>query len=148
MLPKRGDNGTPGDFDFHNRWNAFKSSFIPTYFMNLAMEAKANQRFDHARYGLKVCFLKLPSLFAARLFLTFHNKLLNMKALVILSHHDHHFSHLLVFMKRKRTFVGPYELFWSIFVRKTPHSSPCQHRGSYRYLCTKFLGIPCCTSLV
>ncbi len=34
------------------------------------------------------------------------NKLHNMKALFILSHHDHHFSHLLVFMK-KRTFVGP-----------------------------------------
>ncbi len=62
-------------------------------------------------------YLKLPSLFAARLFGTFHNKLHNMKALVILSHHDHHFSHLLVFMKNC-TFMCPCELFWSIFVRK------------------------------
>ncbi len=31
---------------------------------------------------------------AVRLFWTFHNKLHNMKALVILCHHDHHFSHL------------------------------------------------------
>ncbi len=45
--------------------------------------------------------LKLPSLFVARHFWTFHNKLHNMKALVILSHHDHHFYHLLVFMKKK-----------------------------------------------
>ncbi len=43
-------------------------------------------------------YLKLPSLFAARLFWTFHNTLHNMKTLVILSHHDHHFSHLIVFM--------------------------------------------------
>ncbi len=45
--------------------------------------------------------LKLRSLFTVRLFWTFHNKLHNMKALVILSHHDHHFSHLFVFMKKK-----------------------------------------------
>ncbi len=44
--------------------------------------------------------LKLPSLFAVRFFWTFHNKLHNMKPFVILSHHDHHFSHLLVFMKK------------------------------------------------
>ncbi len=49
--------------------------------------------------------LKLPSLFAARFLWTFHNKLHNMKALVILSHHDHHFSHILVFMK-KNNFCG------------------------------------------
>ncbi len=63
--------------------------------------------------------LKLPSLFAARRFWTFQYKLHNMRALVILSQHDHHFSHLLVFMT-KWTFVGPCELFWSIFVRKLP----------------------------
>ncbi len=45
-------------------------------------------------------YLKLPSLFAARLFWTFHNKLHNMKTLIILSHHDNNFSHLFVFMKK------------------------------------------------
>ncbi len=49
--------------------------------------------------------LKLPSLFAERLFWTFHNKLHNMTALVILSHHDHYFSHLLFLMKKN-------ELLW------------------------------------
>ncbi len=47
-------------------------------------------------------YLKLPSLFVTWLFWTFHNKLHNMKALVILSHHDHHFSHILVSMKKKK----------------------------------------------
>ncbi len=83
-------------------------------------------------------WLKLPSLFAARLFWTFHNKLHIMKALVILSHHDHHFSHLVVFMKKKKTFMCPCELFWSIFSRKTSLRSLFQHRGSYRHLCPNF----------
>ncbi len=52
-----------------------------------------------------ITVLKLPSLFTARLFWTFHTKSHNMRALVIQSHHDHHFSHLLVFMKKN-------ELLW------------------------------------
>ncbi len=80
-------------------------------------------------------FIKLRSLFAARLFWTFHNKLHNMKALVILSHHDHHFSHLLVFMK-KMNFCGSLWALLDYFrEKKTPHSSLFQHRGSYREMC-------------
>ncbi len=41
---------------------------------------------------------------------TFHNKLHNMKALDILSHNDHHFSHLLVSMKKKNF----YESLWAL----------------------------------
>ncbi len=52
-------------------------------------------------------YIKLPSLFAARLFRTLHNKLHNMKALVILSHHDHHFNHLLVFIEKKEFVLVP-----------------------------------------
>ncbi len=82
--------------------------------------------------------LKLPSLFAARLFWTFHNKLHNIKALVILSHHDHHFSHLLVFMKKNEhlpVIVSSSGVFsWE----KTHHSSLFQRRGSYRDLCPNF----------
>ncbi len=58
-------------------------------------------------------------------FLKFHNKLHNMKALVILSHHDHHFSHLLIFP------VSSSGLFSR---EKTRHSSLFQHRGSHRDL--------------
>ncbi len=71
-------------------------------------------------------------------FWTFHNKLHNMKALLILSHQDHHFSHLLVFMNKN-------ELLWvpvsssGVFLReKTPHSSLFQHRSSYNDLCPNF----------
>ncbi len=71
--------------------------------------------------------LKLPSLFAARPFWTFHNKLHNMKALVILSHHDHHFSHLLVFMKKKN--FCPVSCSGVFSREKTPHSSLFQHRA-------------------
>ncbi len=74
--------------------------------------------------------LKLPSLFAATLFWTFHNKLHNMKALVILSHHDHHFSHLFDFMK-KWIFVGPCELLWSIFARRKLSTAQCFNIGAH-----------------
>ncbi len=77
-------------------------------------------------------------LFAARLFWTVHNKLHNMKALVILSHHDHHFSHLLVFMKKNELLCSS-----GVFSQeRTPHSSPFQHRGSYRDLCPNFWEYP------
>ncbi len=74
-------------------------------------------------------YVKLPSLFAARLFWTFHNKLHNMKALAILSHHYQHFSHLLVFMKKNFLWV-PMSSSGVFSWEKTPHSSPFQHRGS------------------
>ncbi len=73
---------------------------------------------EHQHVSFWLCsfkHLKLPSLFAARFFWTFQNKLRNMKALVILSHHDHHFSHLLVFMKKKELLWAPVSSF---FVRK------------------------------
>ncbi len=57
------------------------------------------------RLILSMCMLNLPSLFATRLFWTFHNKLHNMKALVILNHHDHHFSHLLTCFYKKNDFL-------------------------------------------
>ncbi len=92
--------------------------------------------------------LKLPSLFAAWLFRTFHNKSHNKKSFVI---HSKTFvitiSPTYLFLWKKWTFVGPCELFWSIFVRKTPHSSLFNieaHIG----ICAQFLGIPCCISLV
>ncbi len=53
-------------------------------------------------YILYCVYLKLPSMFAAWVFWTFHTKSHNMKALVI---HDHHFSHLLVYMEKN-------ELLW------------------------------------
>ncbi len=82
--------------------------------------------------------LKLPSLFAARFFWTFHNKLHNMKALVILSHRDHHFSYLLVFMK-KENFCGSLWALLEYFREKTTsHSSLLEHRCSYRDLCPNF----------
>ncbi len=60
-----------------------------------------------------------------------------MKALVILSHHDHHFCHLLVFMKKEKSFVGPCEHFWSIFARK---QLPTTHRfniGAHIGICAQ-----------
>ncbi len=62
--------------------------------------------------------LKLPSLFAAWLFLTFHNKLNNMKALVILSHSWSPLFSLTCLYGKKWTFVELCAAFWSIFVRK------------------------------
>ncbi len=82
--------------------------------------------------------LKLPSLFAARLFSTFHNKLHNMKALVILGHHDHHFSHLLVFYEKNELLWVPVSSSGVFSREKTPHSALFQQRGSYRDLCPNF----------
>ncbi len=82
--------------------------------------------------------LKLPSLFAARLFWIFDNKLHNMKALVILSHHDHHFSHLHVFMKNNERLWVPVSSCGVFSWKKTPHNSLFQHRCSYRDLCPNF----------
>ncbi len=72
--------------------------------------------------------LKLPSLFSARLFGTFQNKLHNMKALVILSHHDHHFSHLLVFMK-KMNFCGS---LWALLEHFREKKLPTVHYFNIR----------------
>ncbi len=73
--------------------------------------------------------LKLPSLFAAR-----HNKLHNMNALVILRHHDHHFSDILVFMKKFN--FCPCELFWSIFRRKNS-TAHCFNIGAHIRICAQ-----------
>ncbi len=78
--------------------------------------------------------LKLPSLFAARLIWPFHNKLHNMKALVILSHHDHHFFHLLVFMK-KMNFCGS---LWGLLEYFREKKLPTDHRfniGAHIWIC-------------
>ncbi len=64
------------------------------------------------------CYLKLPSLFAAWFFWTFHNKSHNNKALVILSHSRSPFLPLTCMNEKRRTFVGPCVPFWSIFSRK------------------------------
>ncbi len=80
--------------------------------------------------------LKLPSLFAARLFWTFHNKWRNMKALVILSHHDHHFSHLLVFMK-KINFWGSLWPILEYFHKKKLHTAHCFNIGTHKGICAQ-----------
>ncbi len=90
----------------------------------------------YIRYTLylwHVVTLKLPYLFAARLFWTFHNKLHNMKGLVILSHHDHHFSHLLVFMKTMNFCGSLWDLLEYFHEKKLP-TAHCFNipRGSYR----------------
>ncbi len=82
--------------------------------------------------------LNLPSLFTARHFWRFHNKLHNMKALVIRSHRDHHFSHLLVFMKKMNFCGSLWALLEYVRGKKTPHISSFQDRGSYRDLCQIF----------
>ncbi len=69
--------------------------------------------------------LKLPSLFAAWLFGTFHTTSHNMKALVILSHSESPFLPLICLYGNKWTFVGLYATFWSIFLRK--NSSQITH---------------------
>ncbi len=48
-------------------------------------------------YTSMLVILKLPFLFAAWLFWTFHNKSYNMKALVI---HKHQSSHLFIYMEK------------------------------------------------
>ncbi len=63
-------------------------------------------------------FLKLPSLFAAWPFWTFHTKSHNMKVLVILSHSWSPFLSLTCFYGKKVTFVGLCAAFWSIFLRE------------------------------
>ncbi len=86
--------------------------------------------------------LKLPSVFTARLFWTFHNKLHSMKALVILHHHDHYFSHLFVFMKQMNFCGSMWALLEYFHEKKTPHSPLFQHRVSYRDLCPNFYVYP------
>ncbi len=69
--------------------------------------------------------LKLPSLFAAQRFSTFHTKSHNMKALVILSHSWSPFLPIICLYGKKWTFVGLCAVFWSIFLRK--NSSQITH---------------------
>ncbi len=81
-----------------------------------------------------VYILKLPSLFAARLFWTFHNKLHNMKVLVILSHHDHHFSYLLIFMKQMN-FCGSLWALLEYFREKKLPTAHCFNIGAHIGIC-------------
>ncbi len=82
--------------------------------------------------SLNVFCLKLPSPFAARLFWTFHNKLHNMKALVILSQH---FSHLLFYEKN--------ELLWDpvsssgVFSREKTPTAHCFKIGAHIGICAQ-----------
>ncbi len=66
---------------------------------------------------MHITTLKLPSLFAAWLFWTFHTKSHTMKALVFLSHS---WSPILplVYMEKKWNCMGLCAAFWSIFLRK------------------------------
>ncbi len=83
--------------------------------------------------------LKLPSLFAAKLFWTFHNKLHNMKALVILSHHDHddHFSHLLVFIKKKNFCGSMWALLEYFREKKLPTAHCFNMAGTHIGICAQ-----------
>ncbi len=69
-----------------------------------------------------------------QLFWTFHNILHNMKALVILSHHDHHFSNLLVFMKKMN-----FCTLWALLVYFREKKLPTAHHfniGAHIGICT------------
>ncbi len=88
----------------------------------------------YIKYLLRI--LKLPSLFAARLFWTFHNNLHNMKALIILSHHDHHFSHLLVFMKQMN-FCGSLGALLEYFHEKKLPTAHCFNIGAHIGICAQ-----------
>ncbi len=79
-------------------------------------------------------YLKLPSLFAAICFLAFHNKLHNMKALVILSHNDHHFSYLLVFMKKENCCGSLWALLEYFHEKKLP-TDHCFNIGAHIGIC-------------
>ncbi len=78
-------------------------------------------------------YLKLLSVFVAWFFSSFHNKLHNMKALVILSHHDHHFSYLLVLMN----FCGS---LWALLEYFREKKLPTAHRfniGAHTGICAQ-----------
>ncbi len=81
--------------------------------------------------------LKLPSLFAARFFWTFHNKLHNMKALVILRHHDHHFSYLLVFMKKRELLWVPVSSSGAFSREKKLPTAHCFNIGAHIGICVQ-----------
>ncbi len=70
-------------------------------------------------YFILYAFLKLPSLFIAWLFWTFHTKANNMKALIILSHSWSPFLSLTC-LYGKWGFVGLCVAFCGIFLRKKP----------------------------
>ncbi len=79
------------------------------------LQVHPGQLTHHLQY---TSLLKLPSLFAAWLFWTFHTKSHNMKALVILSHSWSPILPLTCLYWKKRTFVGLCAAFWNIFLRK------------------------------
>ncbi len=85
-----------------------------------------------------VAVLKLPSLFATRLFRTYHNKSHTMKALVILSHSWSPFLPLTCLYENKELLWVPVRSSGVFSQEKTSHSSLFQHRCSYRDLCPNF----------
>ncbi len=70
----------------------------------------------------------LPSLFAAWCFWTFHNKSHNMKNWSSWVIHDHHFSHVLVYMN-KMNFYGSMCAFLEYFLKKKLPSDRHSHLG-------------------
>ncbi len=72
------------------------------------------------------CFLKLPSLFAAWLFWTFHTNHIIWKHWSFEVIHDHHFSHLLVYMKKKNFCGSLCVLLEYLLEKKTPPRLPMQ----------------------
>ncbi len=117
-----------------------------TWYQLIGLEWSSYREFTSPRFYplvLTKCWsvsMNLKATFSVRckILLNFHNKLHNMKALVILSHHDHHFSHLLVFMIQNELLWVPVSSSRVFSGEKTSHSSLFQHRCSYRDLCPDF----------
>ncbi len=59
-----------------------------------------------------------------------------MKALVILSHHDHHFSHLLVYME-KINFCGSLSALLDYFRGKKLPTAHCLNIGAHIGICAQ-----------
>ncbi len=76
------------------------------------------------------CDVKSSFSVRCKTFLTF------MKALVILSHHDHHFSHLLVFMK-KMIYCGSLWALLEYFCKKKLPTAHCFNIGAHIGICAQ-----------
>ncbi len=118
---------------FNNSWSPFSTFFnyVPfnvnpqglldwpkEFWQNLHPTMKVYSQNPLPLIYISTICLKLPSLLAAWLFLTFHIKSHNIKALVILSHSQSPFLQLTCLYGKKWTFVGLCEAFWSIFLEK------------------------------
>ncbi len=76
-------------------------------------------------------YFSWTSLFAARLFWTFHNKLHNMKALVILSHHTY------LFLWTKMNFCGSQWAVLVYFRKKKLPTVHCFNTGAHIGICAQ-----------